>query len=74
MGDNDAAYLSLILVPNFLRTGGPLLERYLSVLRHQSEMRDSSQFRHLRDFAVNEIIIKTDLRGVDSRICKIDAP
>src|SRR5262249_13144410 len=62
------------LVPNFLRTGSPFFERYLSIIGHQSEVRDPPQLRHLRDFSVNEVMIEADLRGVDPRVGKIDAP
>src|SRR5262249_60672464 len=57
-----------------LGAGGPFVEGSLSVIRHQSEMRDPSQLRHLRNFAVNELVIEADLRGVDPRVGKIDAP
>src|SRR5258707_4007440 len=70
----DVARCKHSSVPNFLRTGGPFLERYLGIIRHQSEMRNLSQFRHPRNFAVNEPIIKPDLRRLGPRISVVNTP
>jgi hypothetical protein len=60
-------------IPNLLRTGGPLHERDLSVVRYQSEMRNPSQLRRLRNFAIDESIVEADLRRLDPRVGVIDA-
>src|SRR5262249_14090969 len=65
---------SILSVPNFFGTSGPFLERRLSVIRHQSEMRDPSQLGHLCNLAVNESIGEADLRRLDPRVGVVDAP
>jgi hypothetical protein len=61
-------------VPNFFWTGGPFFECYLGIVRHQSKMRNRSQFWDPRNLAVNEAVIEPDLRRLGSHIRVVNAP
>src|SRR5262249_53483430 len=65
---------SILSVPNFFGTSGPFLERRLSVIRHQSEMRDPSQLGPRCILAINESFVEPDLRRLDPRVGVVDAP